>query len=128
MIEDDHDTAVVLGDTLARSGFSTSIATTAKEAEALLAIRTVKVIMVDLGLPDQDGISLIRTLRAQERTRRVPIIVVTARKLDEAGVAEVDALEVLDWIEKPVDIRRLHNALDLAIGPSEGIRILHVER
>jgi DNA-binding response OmpR family regulator len=66
-------------------------------------------------------------LRAQEHTRRVPIIVVTARKRDEAGVAEVDALEVLDWIEKPVDVKRLHNALDLAIAPSEEIRILHVE-
>jgi DNA-binding response OmpR family regulator len=127
VIEDDHDTAVVLRDTLAQSGFSTAIATTAKEAEAVLALRAVKVITVDLGLPDQDGISLIRTLRAQERTRRIPIIVVTARKPDEAGVGEVDALEVLDWIEKPVDITRLHNALGLAIAPSEGIRILHVE-
>jgi PAS domain S-box-containing protein len=127
MIEDDHDTAIVLRDTLAQSGFSTAIATTAKEAQSLLAASPVKVIMVDLGLPDQDGISLIRTLRAQERTRRIPIIVVTARKPDEAGVAEVDALEVLDWIEKPVDITRLHNALDLAIAPSDGVRILHVE-
>jgi PAS domain S-box-containing protein len=127
VVEDDHDTALVLTETLARSGFSTAIATNAKEAESLAALKAVKVIMVDLGLPDKDGISLIRTLRAQERTRRVPIIVVTARKLDMAGAAEVDALEVLDWIEKPVDVMRLHNALDLAIAPSEGIRILHVE-
>jgi DNA-binding response OmpR family regulator len=127
VVEDDPDTAVVLTETLARSGFSTAIATNAKEAESLAALRAVKVIMVDLGLPDKDGISLIRTLRAQERTRRVPIIVVTARKLDEAGAAEVDALEVLDWIEKPVDVSRLHNALDLAVAPSDGVRILHVE-
>jgi PAS domain S-box-containing protein len=127
VVEDDPDTAVVLTETLARSGFSTAIATNAMEAESLAALRAVKVIMVDLGLPDKDGISLIRTLRAQERTRRIPIIVVTARKLDEAGAAEVDALEVLDWIEKPVDVSRLHNALELAVAPSGGIRILHVE-
>jgi DNA-binding response OmpR family regulator len=127
VVEDDHDTGIVLRDMLARSGFSTAIAASAKEAEALAAQGSVKVIMVDLGLPDRDGISLIRALRAEERTRRIPIIVVTARKLDDAGVAEADALEVLDWIEKPVDLARLREALGLAIAPSDGVRILHVE-
>jgi PAS domain S-box-containing protein len=126
VVEDDRDTAAVLHDMLVRSGFSVAIASTANGAQAAAASER-KVIMVDLGLPDSDGISLIRALRASEPTRRTPIIVVTARKRDEAGGAEADALEVLDWIEKPVDLARLREAMDMAIGPADSARILHVE-
>jgi PAS domain S-box-containing protein len=127
IVEDDRDTAEVLRDMLARSGFSVALAATAKDAEAKAGNPAMRVVLVDLGLPDRDGISLIRSLRANERTRRIPIIVVTARKRDAAGAAEADALEVLDWIEKPVDPVRLRAALETAVGPSGSARILHVE-
>jgi PAS domain S-box-containing protein len=127
VVEDDHDTAVVLRDMLARSGFSTIIAATAKDGEHLAANPATKVILVDLGLPDRDGISLIRALRADPKTRRIPIIVITARKHDAAGAAEAHALAVLDWIEKPVDLARLREALETAVGPADSLRILHVE-
>jgi DNA-binding response OmpR family regulator len=127
VVEDDRDTAAVMRDMLARSGFTVAIATTAKDAEILAANKGIRMILVDLGLPDRDGISLIRSLRANDATRRIPIVVATARKRGEAEAAEADALEVLDWIEKPVDLARVREALDMAIGPADSVRILHVE-
>lgn len=127
VVEDDRDTAELLCAMLVRSGFSVSVAATAGDAEVRAINPATRVVLVDLGLPDRDGIGLIRSLRADERTRRIPIIVVTARKRDEAGAAEADALEVLDWIEKPVDPVRLREALQMAVGPSGSAQILHVE-
>jgi PAS domain S-box-containing protein len=126
-IEDDHDTVEVLRQMLARSGFTMASAATARQAEAMTATGGYKVILVDLGLPDRDGIGLIRAIRARATTRQTPIIVVTARSRNIADAQKTLALEVFDWIEKPVDPDRLRTALESAAGPSKPARILHVE-
>jgi PAS domain S-box-containing protein len=127
VVEDDRDTVTVLRQMLARSGFTAAVAATARQAESIAAMGRFKVILVDLGLPDRDGITLIRALRTHEATRRTPIIVVTARARDAAEAQETLALEVLDWIEKPVDPARLKAAVELAAGASGSARVLHVE-
>jgi PAS domain S-box-containing protein len=127
LVEDDADTATVLRQMLSASGLSVAVASTAAQAEALTSMVRFQVILVDLGLPDRDGISLIRVLREQERTRRTPIIVVTAQPRGDAEGAAAAALEVLDWIEKPVEPARLKAALELAVGAAGFARILHVD-
>jgi DNA-binding response OmpR family regulator len=127
LVEDDQDTATVVRQMLSASGFSVAVVSTAAQAEAVASVVRFQVILVDLGLPDRDGISLIRALRGQERTRRTPIIVVTARTRGDAEGAEAAALEVLDWIEKPVEPERLKAALEVALGSLGFARILHVD-
>jgi DNA-binding response OmpR family regulator len=79
--------------------------------EALSAARTgvYSALLVDLQLPDADGIGLIRALRAKPETRHLPVVVVSA---DTArGMARGRSLEVLDWLEKPFDQDRLRTAV-----------------
>jgi DNA-binding response OmpR family regulator len=65
--------------------------------------------LVDLHLPDADGVSLIRALKAGEDTRAMPVIVVSG---DVArGKVRGRSLEVADWMEKPVDPSRLRLAV-----------------
>jgi DNA-binding response OmpR family regulator len=84
---------------------------------------------LDLGLPDRSGIELLRDLRASAETASVPVVVVSASADLERGRLDGDALEIVDWIAKPVDERRLVGALDLAFRRrrSSRPRILHIE-
>jgi DNA-binding response OmpR family regulator len=83
--------------------------------------------LIDLQLPDADGISLIREIRANSATRDMPVVVVSG---DAAlGKARGRSLEVVDWLEKPVDQSRLRAAVS-AINRRNGAgrpQVLHVD-
>jgi CheY-like chemotaxis protein len=61
-----------------------------------------RVILLDLRLPKVDGLEVLRRLKADERTRRIPVAVVTSSKEDRDVVASYD-LGVNSFISKPVD-------------------------
>ncbi len=61
-----------------------------------------KVVLLDLRLPKVDGLEVLRRLKADERTRRIPVVVVTSSKEDRDVVASYD-LGVNSYISKPVD-------------------------
>jgi PAS domain S-box-containing protein len=127
--EDDPDVARLLCLMLERDGYRADIARDAAEARQLLAERSYSAMTLDLVLPDQDGISLIRELRRDEATSRLPIVVVSVRA--EQGKVELNggALGVIDWLVKPIDERRLTAAMERAVQlpAGGGARILHVE-
>ncbi len=78
LCEDDPDAAAVLSGRLRAAGFPTDIAYTADEAVKGATSRSYAAILVDLQLPDRDGISLIKQLRAQPQYHNTPIVVVSA--------------------------------------------------
>ncbi len=61
-----------------------------------------RVVLLDLRLPKVDGLEVLRRLKADERTRRIPVVVVTSSKEDRDVVASYD-LGVNSYISKPVD-------------------------
>ncbi|HEX8833412.1 MAG TPA: ATP-binding protein, partial [Abditibacteriaceae bacterium] len=74
--EDDEDIAHLLTMMMSQLGYESDVAGNATEARALLARNSYHAMTLDLILPDQDGISLIRYLRSQPKTRDLPIVVV----------------------------------------------------
>jgi DNA-binding response OmpR family regulator len=129
--EDDHDVAALLNLMLQQDGFRTRLAHSTAEARQLLNEEKFDGMTLDLLLPDNDGISFLRELRADERTRDLPVVVVSAHA--EQGLHELkgDALGVADWLDKPIDGPRLVMAVENAALrrlPNSGKPcILHVE-
>ncbi len=82
--EDDEDSAVTLGTALLHRGCTVRTARTAQECLDLFAEWQPDVLVCDIGLPDDDGYSLLRRLRERNRGGRfVPAIAVTALSRDE---------------------------------------------
>ncbi len=127
--EDEPDVATLLHLILEQAGFTAVIAYTAERAKQLLAEQNFEAMTLDLMLPGQDGISLIRELRANDATRDLPIIVVSAKA--DAGEKSLNggAVGVIDWLNKPIDQNRLIHAVKMAHenhAPHKP-NILHVE-
>jgi len=127
--EDDEDTASILVLLLEQAGFNTDIAYTAGQAKKKLKNGTYVAMTLDLGLPDQDGISLLREIRQIEHLRNLPIVIVSAQA--DKGKKEIngDAIGIVDWMEKPINPERLLSGVLAAIQNRYGDqpRILHVE-
>ena len=127
IVEDDADAAEILREMLERDGFAADVVPTGREALSAARTGVYSALLVDLQLPDADGIGLIRALRAKPETRDLPVVVVSA---DTArGMARGRSLEVVDWLEKPFDQDRLRAAVAAIYQRTTDRkpRILHVD-
>jgi PAS domain S-box-containing protein len=127
--EDDPQIASVIAGMLDKAGFAADLAFTAAEARRRALRGMYAAMTVDLRLPDQHGVALIRTLREAPVTAELPIIVVSA--ICEEGRLQLNdqSNTVSEWLEKPIDENKLMTAVRLAAdGHATGFpRILHVE-
>lgn len=105
--EDDVDQAGYLKILLTAEGFIVEIAYTAKEARALLEQHRYEALLLDLILPDQDGIAFIRELRADKKNENLSIIVLSVIAETGRSLLTGDALKVADWLEKPIDFNKV---------------------
>ncbi len=125
--EDDPDVAYVLANLLEHEGLSGDIAATAENAYELLKNNHYSLLLLDLVLPDANGLELVRELRKNEDTRALPIIIVSGRANEGRKEFNGDAVTVANWLQKPIDRDRLSQAIADAISDSKRPRILHVE-
>ncbi len=84
VVEDDQDLADLLTDMFARHGLRARHAASGREAVALCHETLPDLLVLDLGLPDGDGFGVVDELRRGPYFRRVPLVVYTARDLDES--------------------------------------------
>jgi len=104
LIVDDSDRNRKLArDVLDSAGLRTIEAATAGEAIALSSEHLPDVILMDLRLPDVDGAEAARTLRADPRTMRIPIVALTALPVGDGEDWWIDA-GFVGAIGKPIDI------------------------
>lgn len=124
--EDDADIGALLSALVQRDGFAVDIAEDAASARRLLEANTYAAMTLDLKLPDEDGMALLQSLRAQERFANLPAVVVSAHLTEQdSGPQEAG---VVDWLAKPIDPARLHRALlRVPHAPNSAPSILHVE-
>ena len=110
VVEDEAAIRQLLRTTLEAEGFSVHEARNAREGLALAGNRRIDLFLIDLGLPDADGLTLIRQLRGW--THR-PIIVLSARTEEMQKVEALDAGAV-DFVTKPFGVDELHARLRVA--------------
>jgi DNA-binding response OmpR family regulator len=103
MIDDDLRLAGMVSDYLGGAGFRLTLAGTAREGEALLKREAFDAVILDLMLPDSDGLDVCKRLRASSD---VPILMLTARgePMDRVVGLEVGAD---DYLAKPFEPREL---------------------
>ncbi|MBN9091129.1 MAG: response regulator [Reyranella sp.] len=107
MIDDDARLAAMVSDYLGGAGFRLTIAGTARDGEALLKRESFDAVILDLMLPDADGLDLCRRLRG---ATDVPILMLTARgePMDRVVGLEIGAD---DYLAKPFEPRELQARL-----------------
>lgn len=127
--EDDPDIANLIGLMLEKRGIASDVALNADEARQMLADGHYRAMTLDLMLPDTDGLSFLRSLRADPSGRELPVVVVSAKAGEGRRAGEKDGLDVSDWLQKPIDENRLLDAVGDAMADHDGgpIKVLHVE-
>lgn len=131
VVEDEPEIRKFLDAALSSNGFEPAFAATAREGLVLLKSRVPEILILDLGLPDADGLDVIRDLRGWSG---LPVIVLSARGQEADKIAALE-LGADDYLTKPFGtgelLARLKAALrraqrtverDSAIFESNGLR------
>ena len=111
IVEDEQNIKNFMSTILAANGFDTLMAGSAKEALSMISSHCPDLIILDLGLPDMDGMEVLKQVRAWSS---VPVIVVSARTHEGDKVAALD-LGADDYIEKPFGTSELLARIRTAI-------------
>jgi two-component system KDP operon response regulator KdpE len=131
LVEDEPSMARLVRSVLVAEGYGVFEVSTARDALLQATARTPDLVLLDLGLPDRDGLEVVRGLRAWTQT---PVVVVSARDREDQKVAALDA-GADDYLTKPFAagelLARMRVALRHAASPagaepvyeSEGLRI-----
>ena len=104
LIEDNERLAELIRDGMAAQGFAVDHCATLADARRALASADHDLVLLDLGLPDGDGIDLIRSLR--RRSVPTPVLVITARNALGDRVIGLDS-GADDYLVKPFEIAEL---------------------
>jgi DNA-binding response OmpR family regulator len=106
VIDDDADMRDILMRTLGNAGYRVLTAETGALGLATAAAQAVDVILLDVMMPGMDGLAVCAELRTHERTRSVPVILLTAKD-DVATRAAGMRLGVSEYVTKPVNLHEL---------------------
>ena len=127
IIEDERDIRDVIAWNLKREGYAVLEADTAEKGLELIGRTSVDLVLLDMMLPGVDGLSALKTIRADEATRTLPVLMVTARSEDADIVAGLE-LGADDYVCKPFSPRvliarirsRMRERDGLAANPAAG--------
>jgi len=128
VVDDEQQIRRSLRVTLRTNGYDVDEAASGEAALDSVAVRPPELIILDLGLPDVDGVELTRRIR---EWTRLPIIVLSAMGEDEAKVRALDA-GADDYVTKPFSVPELLARMRVALrrgalGVEAGDRALHLD-
>lgn len=106
VVEDNEANQLLARSVLEREGYRVEVAGAAEEALEKLAERLPNLILMDVQLPGQDGLSLTRALKADPATANIPVIALTAHAMT-GDREQTIAAGCAGYIAKPIDTRTL---------------------
>ena len=118
LVEDNPELRSMIAAHLATCGFSVDALATGEEGRAALTVATYDILLLDLGLPDGDGLQLIEEISRQPETH-VPVIVITARDALSSRIAGLNA-GADDYLLKPFDLLELQARIQAVLRRPRG--------
>ncbi len=121
LVEDNEANALLASTVLELEGFQVAVATSSLEARERLRDLAPALILMDLQLPGEDGLSLTRTLKLEMSTSTIPVIALTAHAM--AGDRErVLAAGCEGYLSKPIDTKTFGKQVrDFLTSPRTGL-------
>jgi two-component system KDP operon response regulator KdpE len=116
IVEDDAEIRLFLKTSLAADGFSVFTAAGGGEALTMAMRREFDLFLIDLGLPDLDGVEVVRVVRSRSQA---PILILSAQTEEQRKIEALDA-GADDYITKPFGIGELRARLRVALRRSGG--------
>lgn len=121
LVDDEDDFLEVLGERMTVRGMDVRTTTSAKDALKISEEQTFDAIVLDLMMPEMDGLEVLKTIKAKHP--EMQIILLTGHGTVEKGV-EAMRLGAMDFIEKPADLE----ALTEKIKKAQARKMILVER
>ena len=102
VVDDQPSNVELLSHILGKAGIDTLTASSGTEALGVVAQKQPDLILLDVQMPDMDGFDVCKRLQAEERTRHIPVIFVTADATREGKIAGL-GVGAVDYITKPIE-------------------------
>jgi two-component system, cell cycle response regulator DivK len=116
LVEDHEEVWEMLSRRLRRQGFDVSIAVDGRQAIEACANEHPDLVLLDINLPETDGWTVARQLKADPRCAEIPIIALTAYAAAEDRAKALQA-GCDDYHPKPIDFSRLVSQIEAALTP-----------
>jgi DNA-binding response OmpR family regulator len=114
--DDDEDILVLVRTVLERAGYEVVAARNGAEAVAAAQQRRPDLAVLDVSMPELDGLEVLRRLRADASTSDVPVLLLSAR-VQEDDVARGFAMGANGYVQKPFSPRELSDRVSALLGP-----------
>ena len=111
-VEDEQEMIDLIRLILGRRGFDVKGAAGGKEGLRLVCEELPDLVLLDLMMPDMDGWEVYQQMKADEKTRDIPVIVVTAKAQNIDRVLGIHIAKVDDYITKPFSPQDLLNSVE----------------
>lgn len=118
IVEDDQNIREIEAFALKNSGYTVVDFECARDFYKRLAERVPNLILLDIMLPDEDGLSIVKKLRSMPETKKIPIILVTAKTSEIDKVKGLD-IGADDYMTKPFGIMELISRVKALLRRSE---------
>jgi len=112
VIDDSTTNIVLLEAILTEKGYQIETALNAREAFMRIEKQIPDLILLDLLMPKVSGFDFLEQLRKDEKTRKTPVIVISAISTDEESTRKINDLGTVDFLRKPIDIQYLVKRVD----------------
>ncbi len=106
-VDDAPDNLILLNKLLKRQGFDVSNAASGKECLSKTAGEHPDLILLDVAMPEMDGFETLKHLKANELSKDIPVIILTANSKDAVSIEQGFSLGADEYLTKPIDQEEL---------------------
>lgn len=120
IVEDDRSISEIESYSLKNSGYEVTVFENAASFYTALETQIPQLVLLDIMLPDEDGMTILKKLREGVATRRLPVILVTAKTTEMDKVKGLDQ-GADDYLTKPFGVMELISRVKALLRRSEGV-------